>query len=205
MHVHTHHSLTHPYHSTLSNDQSHCTVGVFWCAAVRENIFFPNISDMILFFCSSHPIQFIVVPLNNCYTLLGSVGSCTHMSKLRRHGEHNFSAYTGKRRKKNPKNHFLFPFTWRIFVIIPYFLRPSHSIVSPVSKYSSSFPFSMPYHPWSGEKLLIRRGVRNGAEGHICCFLCSSIELNFPGKSFLLLLSVFVHVYCRIELPPVVR
>lgn len=111
---------------------------------------FPNISDMILFFCSSHPIQFIVVPLNNCYTLVGSVGAFTHMSKLRRHGEHNFSAYTGKRRKKNPKNHFLFPFTWRIFVIIPYFLRPSHSTVSPVSKifFFLSFLYAISSMKW---------------------------------------------------------
>jgi hypothetical protein len=123
LNVPTHHSLTHPYHSTLSNDQSHCTVGVFRWAAREKNIFFPTLAIWFYFFPHIHSVHCCY--FKQLLILVESV-ACTHMSKLRR--RHITFLHTqegvGKRRKKNPKNHFLFPFTWRIFVIIPYFLRP---------------------------------------------------------------------------------
>lgn len=118
----THDSLTQWYHSTLSNDQSYCTVGVF-----RWEIFFSffcmllfilNISDMILLF----HIFFSFLTSSSvhcCYfkqllTLGRSVLALTWAKLPYRRRQHNFlHAYTGKagkRRKKNPKEPLPFPF-----------------------------------------------------------------------------------------------
>ena len=142
---------------------------------------------MILWF-SSHPIQFIVVTLNNCSH---SSDRCLHSHEQTPKTE-LFFLHTQEGRKETeeePKRTTSFSLSREGYLSLysTFFVVPSHSItLSCVSSIIHKVKKSSSY-TWSG--------VRNGAEeGRICCFLCSSI---FLAKSFFLkyYLSVFVSVY----------